>query len=167
MDILEVLFRWIHVGAAAYWVAVGFFQWQVMRAEARMEAATWISYNRKLYSASKLALGMPISALLTTVGGIVLYGVEQYWNRGFGSIGSIVFHIGVVAGLLAFGHGATAIGKSSNAIADALKTAGDNPTADQIAGVQAAVDKQMRMMPAHFALAAVAFLSMIFGASIA
>lgn len=167
MDILVVLFRWIHVGAAAYWVAVGFYQWQVMRAEASMEAATWVPYNRKLYAASKLALGMPLSALLTTVGGVVLYGVQQYWNRGFGSFGSIVFHIGVVAGLLAFGHGVSAVGRSSMAIANALKNAGDNPTTEQIATVQGAVDKQMRQLPAHFAMAAVAFLCMVAGTSIA
>ncbi|GIK28791.1 MAG: hypothetical protein IT298_11590 [Chloroflexi bacterium] len=167
MDILVVLFRWIHIGAAAYWVAVGFVEWQTLRADASMQAATWIAYKRQLGAVSKLALGMPVSAILTVVGGVVLYGIEQYWNRGFGSLGSIVFHIGVVAGLLAFGHGASAISKSSDAIANALKGAGDSPTADQIAAVQAAVDKQLRQLPAHFALAAVAFLCMVAGTTIA
>lgn len=166
-ELLVVLFRWIHIGAAAYWIAAGFVEWQTMRVDASMNATTWIPYRRQLNMVSKLALGMPISAILTTVGGIVLYLLGETWNRGFGSFGSIVFHVGVVAGLLAFGHGATAIGKSSNGIEHALKDAGDSPSAEQIATVQAAVDKQMRQLPAHFALVAVAFLCMIFGASIA
>ncbi|GIK28792.1 MAG: hypothetical protein BroJett007_19300 [Chloroflexota bacterium] len=166
MDILAVLFRWIHIGAAAYWLAAGFYQWQVMRAEASMEAATWISYNRKLYAASKLAIGMPISVLLTTVAGVVLYGLAQYWNRGFGSFGSILFHVGVLAGLAAFGHGIAVLSKSSKAIGQALRSAGDNPSKEQIATVQAAVDNHLKLQPLHYALVAAAFLLMIAGASI-
>jgi hypothetical protein len=167
MDILIVLFRWVHIGAAAYWFAVGGYQFLLNRDEMKIEYGTVVKYYAALGRVSKLALGMPIAAILTTLAGVALYGVLGYHNRGFATLGSIVFHIGVLAGVIAFIQGATQIARASTAVSNALKTVDlTNTTQAQVDAVKLVYAAMEKTLTQHMIIIVVAFLCMTAGTAI-
>ena len=98
-DIFVVLLKLIHVGAAAFWFGAGLYATTLFKADLAVDFAVASRYNVMISRVSKIALGLPIASLSTTVAGILLYAVSGYSGRGFGSFGSIIFHIGVLAGI--------------------------------------------------------------------
>lgn len=167
MEVLIVLFRWIHIGAAAYWLAVGGYQFLLNRDEMKIDDGTVVKYHAALSRVSKLALGMPIAAVLTTVAGVALYGVLRYQTRGFTSLGSIIFHIGVLAGVIAFIQGATQLARASSALSKALKAVDlTNITQAQVDTVKLVYSAMEKVLTQHMIVIVIAFLCMTAGASI-
>lgn len=164
--ILVVIGRWVHIISAAYWLAVGFYLWQMMRAELQIDGKTFTGYSAQIARVSKLGMGMAISSGLTVVAGLILFGVQRYWNRPMGSLGAIIFYAGIIVGFAASVHGGMLFGRANREIAGILKGVGGTPTDDQVNSFRTATSALLEKVPLHFGLVAFAFLAMIAGSAI-
>jgi len=165
--ILVVVGRWVHIGAAAYWLAVGFYLWQLSRAELQIDGKTYVSYSAQIARVSKLGMGMAIASGLTVLAGFALFGIERYWNRPLGSVGAIIFYIGILVGFAASVHGGMVFGKANRQTAAILKEVGATPTDGQVNALRELTSGLLEKLPLHFGMVAVAFLTMIAGSTIA
>ena len=115
--ILTALFELIHVGSAALWFGGGIYAFMLLKSDIAGDLAVSARYNAQVARLSKVGLTLPIAAMGTAVGGLLLYGITTYWTRGMTSgIGSMIFHLGVLAGLAATVHLAIAFGKPGREI---------------------------------------------------
>ena len=168
--ILTALFELIHVGSAAIWFGGGLYAFMLLRADIAGEMAVAARYNSQIARLSKVRLLLPIGAMGTAIGGLLLYGITNYWTRGMTSgIGSIIFHIGVLAGLVATVHGAISFGKPTREInrLSAEAVSGDgvaNPT--KITELNSVLDSYNSMLNLHFGLVTLAFICMTIGSRI-
>ena len=87
---------------------------------------------RRLYSESNLTSLIPLSALITTVAGLLLYGLMAYHEAMSSSMG-LVLTLGALVGLLAFGHGFFAVWRSAGRFAAmATSDSADEATLTQL-----------------------------------
>lgn len=164
MDTWMIILRIVHIFAGIFWVGAGFFVLLVV-----------VPAQRKLQGGPNLMglIGgnsgfnalMPLSALLTTVAGLVLYyevsnGFNADWME---SDGGIVLSIGSLAGLLAFGHGGAVIGPTSSKLGklgEEISKQGTPPTPEQIAELNALQAKSVLHVRISVILMIVAVLGM-------
>lgn len=126
MDFLNSLFpllRLTHILFGIVWVGFGAFTAFVLHPAAERAGESGQEMLRTFYAYSLNNAIMPIAAVVTTVVGLLMWGIRADGMNlaGYTTTGSIVMAIGVVFGLLAFGHGAGATARYSNAFADAAK----------------------------------------------
>lgn len=144
--ILVTILRLIHIISGVLWVGVGvalsmYFEPALSRSGVDVSKVT-----RALYTKTGFDKLMPIVALLTTGAGLILYWAvsngfsADYMRSGQG----IVLGIGVVLGLLAFGHGAGALGRMSGKYVALVKDMPDTPTDAQQGEITAMEAKLMR-----------------------
>lgn len=165
MDVMMIIFRLFHIFAGIAWVGGGFFMILVLvPAINKMgdEAQTVISTETFQRRFNRM---MAISALLTTLFGLALYGeVSDGFNADWLSSDSgIVLTIGSVAGLFAFGHGAGALGPINDKIAKlgaTIRDQGSPPTAEQRSELQALQAKSVRQAQISMVLLVIAVVGM-------
>lgn len=134
---LLVILRLIHIISGIAWVgfsAVG--AWVVHPVAAQM-GEKGNSLLRIFYGYSRYNKIFPIAAILTTLVGLILWGMRADGMdlQGFTRTGSIVMSIGVLFGILAFGHGAGATGRFSGNYAKLARAVeeGDDSKAQELA----------------------------------
>lgn len=137
--ILTVL-RLSHIFFGMIWVGFGAVGAWVVHPVAEKMSEKGDSLLRVFYGYSNYNKIFPIAAIVTTLAGLILWGVraDGALLTGFTSNGSIVMGFGAIIGLLAFGHGAGATGRFSALYAKAAREyeeTGDN--ADALAEARA------------------------------
>ncbi len=165
MDLMMIIFRLIHIFAGIIWVGAGFFMLLVLVPAVRSMDPNVPSVMGSAVFQKRFNRTMTISALLTTLFGLALYGeVSDGFNADWmSSDGGIVLSIGSLAGLLAFGHGAGALGPLTNKIArlgEALREQDGPPTAEQRAELQALQAKNVRHAQISMVLLVIAVAGM-------
>lgn len=165
MKVVEILARWVHIGAAAYWLTLAFYMWRITRAELEIEGSTFVSYAAQMSRVSGLGKGLAISSGLTIVAGLVLYGQLKYWTRGFDTLGPIIFNIGVLVGVIASAYTGMVFARSGRVGRAILAEVKGTPTDAQVSAYRANAESLLSKMPMHFGIVAFAFLAMIAGAA--
>jgi uncharacterized membrane protein len=103
MDAIAILLRFLHIGAGITWVGSAFFVLAILDPmAARIGAAEANRIHRHLVLRSKFSAFFPITAITTVVAGLVLYWrVHAQDNWPMSTSAGIVFHVGVLFGILA------------------------------------------------------------------
>jgi uncharacterized membrane protein len=131
-EVLITIFRILHIVSGVIWVGSGFVLSLYINPALKMSGVDTSKFMRTLYTKTGYMMLLPIVSILTTVTGFVLYGIL---SNGFSHVGymrgTIVLTIGVIFGLLAFGHSLGALGAQSRKYSNLVKAAGDNPTSEQ------------------------------------
>lgn len=125
MDIYIIVLRLIHIFAGIFWVGSGFFMVGLFIPAMRAQGPQGGRFMYGLMKYSRFNVAMPVSSLLTTAAGVLLYWeVSDGFNADWmGSDPGIVLSIGVTAGLLAFGHGAAVTGPTAGKVEKAMDAA--------------------------------------------
>lgn len=113
MDIVLAVLRPLHVLLGIGWIGFGSLLAWVLHPAADKAGEKGLAMLRTFYSNSTISLIMPIFALGTTLAGLILWGLRADGMDlvAFGATGDIVMAVGALAGVLAFGHGASATGR--------------------------------------------------------
>ena len=121
MDLYIILLRIVHIFASIYWVGTALFLVLVLIPVSRRMGENSLNLVGPVYSSPMFGISFAVSAIATTIAGLLLWWeVSDGFNADYmGSDGGIVLSIGVLAGLLAFGHGLFALGKYSRQFATA------------------------------------------------
>jgi uncharacterized membrane protein len=147
MDLFMVIFRIIHILAGIIWVGASVMMVLVVGPTARRTGPQAGPFMMNLAGYSVFPGLMMYSAILTVVAGLVLYDrVTDHFRDGdyMSSGGGIVLSIGVVAGLLAFGHGFMTLSKFTKQqydIARSVMESGGTPNQEQAAEMMRIQDK--------------------------
>lgn len=134
MDAYMVILRLLHIFAGIYWVGAAFLFASAVGPSLRALGPDGTKFSLQFYGHSLFNKLMPLASLITTVSGLLLYyevsdGFNADWMN---SSGGVVLSIGAVAGILAFGHGAGAIGPKSGQYEKIAKEIGTaDPTLEQ------------------------------------
>jgi|GEM_PF-278638 len=145
--IFITIIRLLHIIAGVIWVGAGIMLSMYIDPVLKSSGIDSSKFMRALYTKSGFDKLMPIVAIVTTVAGLILYWMV---SDGFASVDymrsgqGIVLGIGVVFGLLAFGHGFMALGSQSRKYVKLVNESGDTPTSDQQEALTALEAKLMR-----------------------
>ena len=101
--IITVL-RLLHIVAGLIWVGAALLLSLYIEPTADSSASDGSRFLRSLYSKTSLPRLIPLSAIITTVAGLLLYGLLSYHEAMSNAMG-IILTVGALFGLLAFGHG--------------------------------------------------------------
>ena len=97
--------RLLHIVAGLLWVGAALMMSLYIEPTAAASGADGKRFLRALYTASRtFARLIPLSASVTTVAGLLLYGMLSY-HEAMSSPMGVILSIGALFGLLAFGHG--------------------------------------------------------------
>lgn len=136
MDILLIVLRLLHIFFGMIWVGLGVSAGFVVHPLAASMGDKGDKFLRLFYGYSNIQKIFPVASITTTVAGIILWGMraDGAQLQGFTGTGSTVMAIGAIFGLLAFGHGAAATGRFSNAYAQAAREVeeSDSPSEEQV-----------------------------------
>lgn len=138
MDLYVVILRNLHIFGGIIWVGFALVVVLALIPAVKNSNAQGHAMMRSLLTNSRFGMIFPISSIVTVVAGLLLYyNVSDGFNSDYmSSSQGIVLSIGVLFGLLAFGHGAAATGRATSKYAEALQK--DGPEAQSTA---AAFDK--------------------------
>lgn len=164
MDLYMVILRLLHIPAGIVWVGFSLFMMSFAMPAALSMEDRGGRFVRALYNTTPLLRVFPITALVTTVAGVLLYlRVSDNFNANWLTSGAgIVLTIGSLAGLAAFFHG-IGIGRRSEAQKELLNTiAGqpDGPTPAQGAQLAEIGQKQARATMISVVLMVIAVVGM-------
>lgn len=126
--------RLLHIVAGVIWVGAGVALSMYIEPALEKSGVNTTHFLRALYTRTGFDKLMPIVAVITTVAGIILYGIV---SNGFSDVDfmrsgkGIVLGIGALFGLMAFGHGGGALGPMTGKYNKLVNEAGDNPTEEQ------------------------------------
>lgn len=159
MDLLAVLFRLLHIVPGALWVGAGALLVFVLDPLVpRMGQKDAHTFTRHLYLRSIFGRYFPILGGVATLAGFLLYGViSAHKAYTFDSPAGIVFHVGVVAGLLAAVWGGAREGRLSKQLA---RLSAEQPTAANDAAMAATLQKLAGASRIGFVLLLVAVSAM-------
>lgn len=113
--IITVL-RLLHIVAGLIWVGAAIVMSCYIEPALERAGAQGQQVMRRLYSDSNFPRLIPLSALITTVAGLLLYGLMSYHEAMSSSMGMILT-LGALFGLLAFGHGLFTVWRSAGRFA--------------------------------------------------
>ncbi len=118
--LLVSLLRLLHIVGGLVWVGAALLMsWYVEPTAARAGAAG-SDFLRALYRDTSLPRLIPLSALITTLAGLLLYEMLSY-SAAISSPTGLVLTAGSAFGLLAFLHGLFAVWRPAGRYANALK----------------------------------------------
>lgn len=106
----------IHIVSAVIWVGVAFALAMMIVPPVKGEEG--MRYMKAFMNKSRISIIFPIAASLTTLAGIILYATGS--PSRFTTTGNMVLGVGTLAGLLAFGHGASAMRSLTTKLTQAL-----------------------------------------------
>jgi len=123
MEVYIIVLRILHIFAGIFWVGAALLTTFALIPMVKSVGGEGHKAMHLFLSKSRFPFFMPVTALVTTVAGLLLYerssgGFDADWMR---SANGIVLSIGVVAGILAFGHG-IGLGRTSDKYAKAIET---------------------------------------------
>jgi len=98
------ILRLLHIVAGLIWVGAALLMSFYIEPAAHSSEADGNRFLRSLYSQSNFPRLIPLSALVTTVAGLLLYSLLSY-HEAMSSAMGLILSIGALVGLLAFGHG--------------------------------------------------------------
>lgn len=132
MDAIAILLRFLHIGAAISWVGSAFFVLAILDPMAmRMGPVEANRLHRHLVLRSKFGVFFPVTAILTVVAGLVLYWWVNPGIKALGSTQGIVFHVGVLFGILALIWGGSMEGRLVGKMRKLSEAIQGNPTPAQ------------------------------------
>lgn len=163
MDILVIVLRLIHIFAGIVWVGFGAVGAWVVNPVADQMGEKGDSLLRIFYGYSNYNKIFPIATILTTLAGIILWGLraDGPFLLGFTETGSYVMGFGALFGILAFGHGAGATGRFSTAYAKLARAVeeGDASKADELAETRKKLFTHVNISAILSVIAAIAMAS--------
>lgn len=106
--------RLLHIVAGFIWVGAAMMMSLTIEPTARSSGADGSRFLRTLYRNSSWPRLIPISALVTTIAGLLLYGMLSY-HEAMSSAMGLILTIGALFGLLAFAHGYFAVWRRTGA----------------------------------------------------
>lgn len=122
--VISVL-RVLHIVAGLIWVGAALLL--SFYIEPMAAASGGRGFLRTLYSKSSLPRLIPLSAIVTTVAGILLYGLLSY-HEAMSSAMGVILSIGALIGLLAFGHGYFTVWRGAGEYKSLVNAAADEAT---------------------------------------
>ena len=126
------ILRLLHIVAGLIWVGAAVLMSVYIEPTLENVGAEGSKVLRRLYGEAGLSRLIPLSALVTTLAGLLLYGILSYHEAMSSSMG-IVLTLGALFGLLAFGHGSFTVWRSAGRYAGLVKTDGsDEKTLSQL-----------------------------------
>lgn len=163
MDLLQVVLRVIHIGAAVVWVGSGVFMFFIVEPTVRALGPQGGAFMAHASEKRKMPVVIGISAILTVLAGLVLYirdsdGFDPDWITS--SVG-LSFTIGGIAAILALVIGTAIVRPRAvrlGALAGAM--ASGQPTQQQIQELQALQGSMRSLSILNLALLAVATVAM-------
>ncbi len=126
--LLVTILRLLHIGAGLIWVGAALLMSLYIEPAAAAAGTEGRRFLRALYSQTQFPRLIPLMALITTVAGLLLYGLLSY-HEAMSSAMGFVLTIGSAFGLLAFGHGFFTVWRGAGRYATLLK-AGEAKEAD-------------------------------------
>lgn len=138
MDIVIGILRLIHIFAGILWVGFGLFQTFYLAPAINKTGKNGYKFFQVVAKLPGFVYLMPIVAILTTVAGLLLYGMNS-WHTLMNTLGGILLTVGALFGLLAFGHG-FGLGAVTNRFAKAVEAwqqAGEPEAGSEYSNVQA------------------------------
>lgn len=163
MDILVIVLRLLHIVAGIIWVGFGMVGAWVVHPAAEKLGEKGDTLLRVFYGYSNYNRVFPIVAVLTTLAGLILWGLQAEGARlvDFTLRGSNVMAIGALFGILAFGHGAGATGRFSDKFAQLAREVeeGDASKAGELAEARKKVFTHANISAILTVIAAVAMAS--------
>ncbi len=104
--------RLLHIVAGLVWVGAALLMSFYIEPTAAASGAAGKGFLRALYSRSNFPRLIPLSAAVTTIAGLLLYGLLSYHETMSSPMG-LILSIGALFGLLAFGHGYFTVWRSA------------------------------------------------------
>ena len=162
--LVVTILRLLHIVAGVIWVGAGITVSMYLEPALTRSGVDSGKVMRALYTKTSFDKLMPIVSITTTVAGLALYYMVSngftdvnYMKSGQG----IVLSIGALAGLAAFGHGFSTLGKYSRQYATVIAEAGDNPSDVQLTSLSEIEAKLMRhgKMSMWMSVVAVVFMA--------
>ena len=121
--IITVL-RLLHIAAGLVWVGAAVAVSMMVEPAVERSGVNRRRFLGVFYSAAGFSKLIPLAAVITTVAGLLLYGLLSYHNILNSGMG-LVLTAGALFGVLAFAHGLFAVWRSAWKYAELVETAGD------------------------------------------
>ncbi len=125
--------RLLHIVAGLIWVGAALLMSLTIEPTVQSSGAEGSRFLRALYRDSGWPRLIPLSALVTTIAGLLLYGMLSY-HEAMSSAMGLILTIGALFGLLAFAHGYFAVWRRMGAYRRLL--ADEDVKADTLAGIE-------------------------------
>ena len=135
--VISVL-RLLHIVAGLIWVGAAVMMSFYVEPASQRSGGDGARFLRNLYGKTNYSRMIPVAAIITTLAGLLLYGMMSYHETMNSAMGMSIT-LGALFGLLAFGHGFFALWRSAGQYSDLVKS-GD---ADE-AALQTLEDKLRR-----------------------
>jgi uncharacterized membrane protein len=139
MDALDLIVLFVlrvaHILFGIMWIGAGLFMYFIISPTMQKMRSGEIVNN--IVTHSRYSLYMALSAIVTVVAGVLLY-IRVYSADWLSTGPGRVLTIGAIAGILAFGHGATAMPSAMdrlNKLGQEIATGGGPPSQDQLAAL--------------------------------
>ncbi|MDE2775301.1 MAG: hypothetical protein OXI77_05090 [Chloroflexota bacterium] len=124
------ILRLLHIVFGLIWVGAAFLLSFYIEPAARASGSDGDRFLRALYRRTNFPRLIPLSALITTIAGLLLYGLLSYHDAMSSAMG-LILSIGALFGLLAFGHGYFTVWRRAGEVA---ARASEDASADGTAG---------------------------------
>ena len=134
--------RLLHIVAGFIWVGAALLISFYLEPTARSSGADGSRFLRTLYRNTNLPRLIPLSALVTTIAGLLLYAMLSY-HEAMSSAMGLILTIGALFGLLAFAHGYIAVWRRAGAYRRLL--ADEGVKADALVGVEDSMRRNGRV----------------------
>ena len=102
--LMITVLRLLHILAGLIWVGAALLMSFYIEPTAAASGSDGKRFLRALYGKSSFPRLIPLSAVITTVAGLLLYGLLSYHDAMSSAMG-LILTVGALFGLLAFGHG--------------------------------------------------------------
>ncbi len=102
MAFVESLFFIIHVMGAALWFGMVFYHRIVLLPVLDDDPKAGANVLRRMIEKRSYGIALQGAAGVTVFGGLILYGIGQYWDQGVLTPYGLLLHIGAILGLIAF-----------------------------------------------------------------
>lgn len=135
--VISVL-RLSHIVAGVIWVGAAVMMSFYVEPASQRSGGDGARFLRNLYGKSNYSRMIPLAAIITTLAGLLLYGMMSYHETMNSAMGMSIT-LGALFGLLAFGHGFFALWRSAGQYSDLVQSG----AADE-ATLQALEDKLRR-----------------------
>lgn len=121
--LLITVLRLLHIVAGVVWVGAALLMAYAIDDTVGAAGSEGGRLLRALYSRTSLPRLIPLSALATTVAGLLLYGLLSY-HEAMSSAMGLILTLGALFGLLAFAHGYFAVWRRAGAYGRLMAEAG-------------------------------------------
>jgi uncharacterized membrane protein/mono/diheme cytochrome c family protein len=138
VDAYMIIFRLIHIFGAIIWFGSSVFLLAFLQPAAAALGPEGQRFMQSLMTNTRFAVVLPLSSLLTVIGGIALYyRISDHFNSDWmNSTSGVVLTIGSVVGLVAFVHSGAVLSRitrQTGALSKEIGQQGTPPTEAQVA----------------------------------